>query len=223
VSTPAVEEILGQLPIPQLAAQLGVDEPTAARTAAAAIPSLIGGLAYNADQGQAQVIADALAEHGSGDLLDSGQVDLDRVDAEDGAKIVHHIFGEQSTQLAHAVGQRTGTDASLVSSLLPVLAPVVLAYAGKKLGLATPAGGGGVLGDFLGSILSGQPATVSDTTSETPAERGTSSDSGAEAGTASDSASAAGPSNSATGTEEQRPQSGGSIVDEILGGLFGKR
>ncbi|MBI4899182.1 MAG: DUF937 domain-containing protein, partial [Actinobacteria bacterium] len=175
------------------------------------------------------------------------------VDAEDGAKIVHHIFGDQSTQLAHALGQRTGTDGSLVSRLLHVLAPVVLAYAGKKLGLATPAGGGGVLGDFLGSILAGTAATESDTSetrldsgtasgtgldsgtaSETGLDSGTSSDSGAGSGTSSESGLTTGASSdrapveepssdSAPVAAEQRPQSGGSIVDEILGGLFGKR
>ncbi|HEY8664108.1 MAG TPA: DUF937 domain-containing protein, partial [Propionibacteriaceae bacterium] len=63
MSTSAVEEILGQLLLPQLAAQLGVDPQTAAQAAAAVIPSLIGGLQHNADQGQEQAIAGALAQH----------------------------------------------------------------------------------------------------------------------------------------------------------------
>ena len=211
MSSPAVEEILGQLPIPQLAAQLGADEQTVRQAAGAAIPSLLGGLAHNANEGEAQAISDALVAHGSRDLVASGQVDLDRVDAEDGAKIVQHIFGDQSTQLANAVGQRTGTDSSLVRRLLPVLAPVVLAYAGKRLGAATPAGGGGVLGDFLSSVLSGGPATESETGIDAAPGAGTSSS------TTEPS------SDSAHASEEQQPRSGGSIVDEILGGLFGKR
>jgi len=192
VSTSAVEEILGQLPLPQLAAQLGVDPQTAAQAAAAVIPSLIGGLQHNADQGQEQAIAGALAQHGSSNLFDTGSVDLNSVDTADGAKIVQHIFGDQSTQLAHAIGQKTGASGSLVNQLLPILAPIVLAYLAKKLTGSQQSADGGM----LGSILSGGSLPIDDTpTVDETAAPGV----------------------------DQQPQSGGSIVDEILGGLFGKR
>ncbi len=199
MSTPAVEEILRQLPISRLSAQLGVDDQTVTRAAAAAIPSLIGGLAHNAGQGQEQPIADALAQHRSAGLLDSDQVDLARVDTEDGAKIVQHIFGDQSTQLGHAIGQRTSTSGDLVNKLLPVLAPVVLAYAGKKVG-GSQGANAGMLGNALGSILSQGRATTADSTTSS-----------------ADTA----PEESVPAPEE-RPRSGGSIVDEVLSGLFGK-
>ncbi len=197
VSTSAVEELLGQLPLSQLATQLGVDPQTAAQAAAATIPSLIGGLQHNADQGQEQAVAGALAQHSSSTLLDSGSIDLTNVDTTDGAKIVQHIFGDQSTQLAHAVGQRTGTSGGLVNQLLPMLAPVVLAYLGKKVS-ASPSGDAGSepLGAMLGGILSGG-APEPQPGGETP---------------------------DAPGEDPQRaaqPQSSSSIVDEILGGIFG--
>ena len=206
MSTSAVEEILGQLPLPQLAAQLGVDPQTAAQAAAAVIPSLIGGLQHNADQGQEQeqAIAGALAQHSSSNLFDSGSVDLNSVDTQDGAKIVEHIFGDQSTQLAHAIGQKTGASGSLVNQLLPILAPIVLAYLAKKLtGSQQSAGasGGGMMGSILGGILSGGGLdSMSLQIDDTPTVDET-----------------------ATPGVGQQPQSGGSIVDEILGGLFGKR
>jgi len=199
VSTSAVEEILGQLPLPQLAAQLGVDPQTAAQAAAAVIPSLIGGLQHNADQGQEQAIAGALAQHGSSNLFDTGSIDLNSVDTADGAKIVQHIFGDQSTQLAHAIGQKTGVSGSLVNQLLPILAPIVLAYLAKKLTESQQSGGGGMLGSILGGILSGG-GLGSLQIDDTPTVDET-----------------------ATPGVDQQPQSGGSIVDEILGGLFGKR
>jgi len=233
VSTSAVEEILGQLPLPQLAAQLGVDPQTAAQAAAAVIPSLIGGLQHNADQGQEQAIAGALAQHSSSNLFDSGSVDLNSVDTQDGAKIVEHIFGDQSTQLAHAIGQKTGASGSLVNQLLPILAPIVLAYLAKKLTGSQQSADGGMLGSILGGILSGggldsilgggqqtsqqpsydpQPSTgdVSTTTPTTDAGSLQIDDT---------------PTVDETATPgvDQQPQSGGSIVDEILGGLFGKR
>jgi hypothetical protein len=198
VSTSAVEEILGQLPLPLLAAQLGVDPQTAAQAAAAVIPSLIGGLQHNADQGQEQeqAIAGALAQHGSSNLFDTGSVDLNSVDTADGAKIVQHIFGDQSTQLAHAIGQKTGASGSLVNQLLPILAPIVLAYLAKKLTGSQQSAGGGMLGSILGGILSGGSLQIDDTPTV---------------------------DETVTPGVDQQPQSGGSIVDEILGGLFGKR
>jgi hypothetical protein len=262
VSTPAVEEILGQLPIEQLAAQFGVDPQTVTQAAAAAIPSLIGGLQHNADQGGEQAVAGALAQHGSSNLLDSGSVDLNSVDTADGAKIVQHIFGDQSTQLAHAIGQRTGASGSLVNQLLPILAPIVLAYLAKKLTGSQPAGsGGGILGNILGSVLGGQSGTQ---TSSGGGMLGSilggilsgggigSVLGGAEASQAPSSPVPDQPSSEpqssggvftttpvsdagslsvdetpdATVDEPQQaptPQTSSSIVDEILGGLFGKR
>jgi hypothetical protein len=214
MSASPVDEILGQLPLDQLAAQLGVDPQTAARAAAAVIPSLIGGLQHNADQGNEQAIVGALVQHSSSNLFDSGSVDLNSVDAVDGAKIVQHIFGDQSTQLAHAIGQRTGASGNLVNELLPILAPIVLAYLAKKLSSSQQSAGGSggsVLNDILGRILSGG---VFDTTPTT------------DGGSATDAGSLQiddTPAVDENASVDQQPQSGGSIVDEILGGLFGKR
>ena len=227
MSTSAVEEILGQLPLPQLAAQLGVDPQTAAQAAAAAIPSLIGGLQHNADQGQEQAIAGALAQHGSSNLFDSGSVDLNSVDAEDGAKIVQHIFGDQSTQLAHAIGQKTGTSGSLVNQLLPILAPIVLAYLAKKLTGSQQGSSstGGMLGSILGGILSGGGlesvlggGQLAPTASD-PTQDQTTSDPQRSGSLSVDETPSAG----AEDPQQAPPQTSTSIVDEILGGLFGKR
>lgn len=160
MSASPIDEILGQLPIDQLAEQFGVDPGTISQAAAAVIPSLIGGLQHNADNGSEQAIAGALTQHtGSSLVNESGSVDLNAVDTEDGAKIVQHIFGDQSGQMAAALGQRTGASKSLIQQLLPILAPIVLAYLAKKLtgGSSQSAGGAGgnILGDILGSVLGG--------------------------------------------------------------------
>ena len=270
MSTSAVEEILGQLPLPQLAAQLGVDPQAAAQAAAAVIPSLIGGLQHNADQGNEQAIAGALVQHSSSNLFDSGSVDLNSVDAADGAKIVQHIFGDQSTQLAHAIGQKTGASGTLVNQLLPILAPIVLAYLAKKLTGPSSAGGagGGILGNIPGSVLGGQTGTqtssgggmlgsilggilsggglesilggaqasspaAQDRTSAEPQQDQGSYDPQQSTGGIFNTTPSSGDAGSlsvdetpAAGSEEPQPaappQSSSSIVDEILGGLFGK-
>ncbi len=163
MSDNAVEEILGQIPADQLAQALGTDEGTALQAARAVIPTLIGGMQHNAgDLAGEQSLAGALLQHEASSLLDGGQVDLGQVDTADGAKIIQHIFGEQTNQLAYALGSRSGGGQSLFQKLLPILAPIVLAYLAKKINAgmqSQSSSGGGILGDILngglGSILGG--------------------------------------------------------------------
>ena len=158
MSNNAVDDILGQIPADQLAEQLGVDEQTAMQAARAVIPSLIGGMQHNAqDLAGEQGLAGALLHHSASPLFGGDQVDLQQVDVADGQKIVGHVFGDQSGQLAQAIGTRTQGGASLIDKLLPILAPIVLAYIAKQLtqNQSQSGGGGGILGDILGGVLGG--------------------------------------------------------------------
>ncbi len=192
MTTNAVEDILGQIPADQLAEQLGVDPNTAMQAARAVIPSLIGGLQHNAqDLDGEQSLAGALLQHSGSQLFDSGQVDLAAVDVSDGEKIVDHVFGNQSSQLAQAIGQRTQGGPSLIDKLLPILAPIVLAYIAKQItggSQAQGGGGGNILTDILGSVLGGgQPQQQGYPQQQAPQQQG----------------------------------SGGGILGDILGGILG--
>ena len=147
----ATEEILAEIPLAQLAAQLGVDEATAEAATRQAIPALLGGLQANAqDPAGAASLVGALGDHPS-TLVDGG-VNLDEVDTADGEKIVGNIFGPNSTQVAHTLSNNLGQQTGLVQKLLPILAPIVLAYVSRRL---TGGRQGGGAGDLLGSILGG--------------------------------------------------------------------
>ncbi|PQP39175.1 DUF937 domain-containing protein, partial [Mycolicibacterium austroafricanum] len=118
---------------------------------------LVGGLQQNAlDPGTASTIASAANSHAG--LLDGG-VDVDQVDEVDGSKAVAKIFGGNDTgQVASALSGGGAGNSDLINRLLPILAPIVLAYIGRKLsgGQAQPQGqSGGGLGDILGGILGG--------------------------------------------------------------------
>jgi hypothetical protein len=148
----AVDDILADVPMDQLAAQLGVDQATAEQAARQAIPALLGGMQANSqDPAGAMSLAGALGDHPS-DLIDGG-VDLNQVDANDGEKIVGNIFGPNQDQVAQTLGGNLGDQAGgLIQRLLPILAPIVLAYLSKRL-LGQRQGGG--QDDPLGSILGG--------------------------------------------------------------------
>lgn len=176
----AVDEILSQIPLTQLAARLGVDAGTAEQAVRQALPALLGGIQANTtDPGGASSFARAVAQHDPG--LVEGGVDLGQVDEADGEKIVGHVFGERREEVVNTLGGlgAPGEDAvevegpppggtggtvgrDLISKLLPILAPIVMSWLARKLGGgaapgdANEGGGfGGVLGDVLGGVLGG--------------------------------------------------------------------
>lgn len=159
----AVDDLLGQLPMGELASKLGVDEATAAQAAKTALPTLLAGLQANAeDPAGAQSLESALAQHQDSSLIDGG-VSLDQVDEADGEKIVSNVFGENKSQVVNAlagVGGDGGGQSGLISKLLPMLAPIVMAYLAKQFFNKGPSGegaaadGGGLAG-MLGGLLGG--------------------------------------------------------------------
>ena len=87
----ATDEILAGIDSRQLAAALGTDEATAMHAAAAAIPTLIGGLQANSASSQGEVsLLQALGQHADSGYGDT--IDLDQVDTADGQKIVAHTL-----------------------------------------------------------------------------------------------------------------------------------
>lgn len=156
----ASEDIIGQLPIDQIAAQVGADPQQVQSAVQQAVPALLGGLQANAaDAGGSASLADALSQH--------QDRDPSSVPPQEAAQIVSHIFGAQEPQVVSQLGGLGGGN-DLIKKLLPILAPIVLRYlAGKVLGGsqrtpggsttagAQPAPGAGGLGDILGGILGG--------------------------------------------------------------------
>ena len=152
----AVDEILTDIPMDQLASLLGVDEATAEQATRQAIPALLGGMQANAeDPAGAASLAGALGDHPS-DLIDGG-VDLDQVDANDGEKIVGNVFGTNQDQVAQTLGGNLGGQGGLIKQLLPILAPIVLAYLSKRLMGQGQGGGGGQNDPFGGATGSNIP------------------------------------------------------------------
>jgi hypothetical protein len=155
----AVDEILSQIPMDQLASQLGVDEASAEQAARQAVPALLGGMQANAqDPGGAASLARALGEHAGGDPFEG--LDLDSVDVDDGEAIVGNVFGDNRDQVVNKLGGQGGNQ-GMMAKLLPLLAPLVLSWLAGKFsggqGQAAPGGegSGGGLGDLLGGAAGG--------------------------------------------------------------------
>ena len=160
-----LDELLNEIPVQQIAAQLGADEGEVNNAIRTLVPALVGGLQHNvaADDIDSSKLESAVTEQAASGLLDGGVSD-DQVDAKEGDKIVANIFGGNDTNtVASALAGGGAGNSGLLKQLLPILAPIVLAYIGKQLtkGNSAPAesqaqaSGGGGLGDVLGSILGG--------------------------------------------------------------------
>jgi hypothetical protein len=154
-----LDDLFAQIPTSDIASKIGVDEAEVNKAVQLLVPVLVGGLHENAqDPEHASKIESAADSHAS--LLDGG-VSVDQVDQQEGQQAIARIFGGNDvTQVANALAGGGAGNSNLLKQLLPILAPIVLAYIGKQLTgkSGAPAGqaaSGGALNDVLGSILSG--------------------------------------------------------------------
>ncbi len=198
-----LDEILSQVPISQLASQWGVDESEIAAATQSALPALLGGLQANAqDPKAAGSIVSALSNHG-------GAVrGLDDIDEHDGQKIVGNIFGGNQDQVVSQLGGLGGSSGSIISKLMPILAPIVMSWLANKMS------GSGGLGGMLGGVLGGGASEP--TTSDAPT--GSTADSGPLFPGGAGSAST--PTQSPTGDAPATAGAAGSLQD-ILGSVLG--
>jgi hypothetical protein len=162
-----LEDLFNEIPTQEIAKQLGADEGEVNNAIRTLVPALVGGLQHNvqADDIDSSKLEADVDSHAASGLLDGG-VSVDQVDQKEGDQIVAKIFGgNDSGAVASALAGGGAGNSGLLKQLLPILAPIVLAYIGKQLagggGNSAPAqqpqqqASGGGLGDILGSILGG--------------------------------------------------------------------
>jgi len=161
-----LDDLFNEIPIQQIAAQLGADEGEVTSVIHTLVPTLLGSVQHNVQSGDidSSKLESAVTTQAASGLLDGG-VSVDQVDQNEGNKLVANIFGgNDSNQVASALSGGGVGSSDLIKKLLPILAPIVLAYIGKQLtnrgGAAAPAqpqaqASGGGIGDVLGSILGG--------------------------------------------------------------------
>jgi hypothetical protein len=160
-----LDDLYAQIPVPDIARQLGVDEGEVNSAVQTLVPALLSGLQHNSqDPEHANRIESVASSQAARGLLDVGG-GLDQVDESAGHEAVATLFGGNDTeQVASALAKGGAGDSDLIKQLLPVVLPIVLAYIGKRLGAGGGEGSaapkkettsGGGLGEILGSILGG--------------------------------------------------------------------
>ena len=160
-----LRELYDQIPIDEIADQLGVDRDTAETAVHQVVPGLVRGMKANADHPEREKSLRNAVRHDRGPVKRK----VADIDTDDGEKIVRNIFGprkdEVTEKLAASAAEKTGGGVTqdLIGKLLPIIAPIVLAWLAQKfMGGGTEQSGGGSqsssgggLGDLLGGLLGG--------------------------------------------------------------------
>jgi len=157
-----LSEVLQLVPVDDIAKKLGIPEDVANAAVKQVLPGLLGGLAANASTSAGSAsLEKALSSH------TTVPKNVDDIDTADGAKIVKHVFGDNTDKVAAKLADaepKPNVTMDIIKQVLPIVAPIVLSFiatqfltpkaaAPEAKKAATPASTGGDLGGMLGGLL----------------------------------------------------------------------
>lgn len=116
----------------EMAKKVGAHPQEIQKAAGVGIPTLVAALNKNAqDEKEKASLSKALDAH-SNDPVDNVSGFLKGVDLADGQKMLGHILGKDKTKAETNIAKSSGLSSTQVSSLLSMLAPVLLGALGQK-------------------------------------------------------------------------------------------
>ena len=131
-----LEALLGLLQgqdLGQLAEQVGGNEGQVKNGVMAALPAMLTALSKNTGTEKgAQELNNVLEKKHDGSILDNLSGYLSNPDLKDGAGILNHLFGNQTSNVANAVSQSSGLDSNGSMKMLQMLAPVLMGMLGQQ-------------------------------------------------------------------------------------------
>ena len=131
-----LEALLGLLQgqdLGNLASQVGGNEGEVKNGVMAALPAMLAALGKNAGTEKgAEELNNALEKKHDGSILDNLSGYLSNPDLKDGAGILNHLFGNQTSNVANAVSQSSGLDTNGSMKMLQMLAPILMGMLGQQ-------------------------------------------------------------------------------------------
>ena len=131
-----LEALLGLLQgqdIGNLASQVGGNEGEAKKGVMAALPAMLAALGKNTGTEKgAEELNNALEKKHDGSILNNLSGYLSNPDLKDGAGILNHLFGNQTSNVANAVSQSSGLDTNGSMKMLQMLAPILMGILGQQ-------------------------------------------------------------------------------------------
>ena len=131
-----LEALLGLLQgqdLGKLAEQVGGNEGQVKSGVMAALPAMLTALSKNTGTEKgAEELNNALETKHDGSILNNLSGYLSNPDLKDGAGILNHLFGSQTSNVANAVSQSSGLDSNGSMKMLQMLAPVLMGMLGQQ-------------------------------------------------------------------------------------------
>ncbi|MBQ7063489.1 MAG: DUF937 domain-containing protein [Firmicutes bacterium] len=151
----SIAELLRGKGLSQISQSVGADEKSVANVLGYALPTLVTSMQQNAstEEGAAS-LSHALEQHSGVDLSDVAAF-LNEADQEDGDKIIGHILGDNKEATTEELARGSGLSGSAVSSILSLVAPLLLSSLGNQQAANTSNNTGINLGSLLGGMLGG--------------------------------------------------------------------
>ena len=147
----SIGELLAGGGLSAVAKRTKVKKEDVAAVLSEGIPALIGGMRRNAsnDDG-ADSLSRALSSHSADDISDPAAF-LKTSDLADGKKILGHVLGDDQDGLVEEISRESGVTKGKTTTILALVAPLLLSLLGKQNNSSS---GGGLLG-MLGGLLGG--------------------------------------------------------------------
>ena len=140
--------VLGNDTVGALSKTSGAKKTQVESLIGAALPLMLESMQNNVRSSKGeQALTQALNDHAGADAADVASF-LSGVDAKDSAKILQHLFGENTNKTVTALSKKTGIQKSQTMSILLQLAPLLLSFLGQQ-----NQGNSGGIGSILGSLL----------------------------------------------------------------------
>ena len=108
----------------------GVDSNDVSSVLVSALPSLLQGANKQTSSKTSESFVSALADHANSDTSNLSSF-FKNIDLDDGAKIVTHLIGNNTTA-SKKIAKETGVDASSVIKILSAAAPLFMSLLGKQ-------------------------------------------------------------------------------------------
>lgn len=147
---------MGKQIISSVSEKTGLDASKATSVVASTLPALLGQMQNNltSKEGASGLLSALTSGQHDGSILDNLGGFLKGGDFSDGSKILGHVLGGNQDNMVQGLSAKTGVDSSIISKILPMLAPIIMGYLGKQTQKGGVSSGSG-LNDILGGLMGG--------------------------------------------------------------------
>ena len=137
----------------QVSKMIGVKEEDAGKALNVVLPLLLKGMQSQAKSKETKDgFIKALDDHGKNDPKDVKKF-LKNVDTDDGAKIVNHLLGSKTEDVAAKAGKKSGLDVKTILKIMAIVAPLLMSQMGKEAKTETAKSGSGDMSGIVGNLL----------------------------------------------------------------------